>query len=198
VLNAQGQTSVGVAVPDIVIAETISPDPGASSTPASAPSSWFPQPTFPQAPILYGNGDYTELEEYGGSGLDTGDEGDESTTGLLSHAIATAVHIDVPHIRIPPKCFIYVMTTTGRQSWMLPGVYVGVQFGSDMLSECHVGMRPPIAGQPACIKARDMGHALTICREQLVPAIYCGVRDIFGLTVGSPIPTVRHPGLHHR
>ena len=82
VLNAQGQTSVGVVVPEIVIAETISPDPGASSAPASAPSGWFPQPPFPQAPILYGNGDYTELEEYGGSGLDTGDEGDESTAGL--------------------------------------------------------------------------------------------------------------------
>ena len=127
--------------------------------------------------------DLKSTVEYGGSGLDTGDEGEESTTGLLSRAISTIVRIDGPHIRIPPKCYIYVMTTTGRHSWMRPGVCVGVQFGSDMLSECHVGMRPPIAGQPACIKARDMDHALTICREQLVPAIYRGVRDIFGLTV---------------
>ena len=48
------------------------------------------------------------------------------------------VRYDSLHIRIPPKCYIYVMTTTGRQSWMRPGVYVGTQFGGDMLSECHV------------------------------------------------------------
>ena len=35
---------------------------------------------------------------------------------------------------------------------------------------------------------RDMEHALTLCREHVVPAIYRGVRDIFGLTVGEPIP----------
>jgi small neutral amino acid transporter SnatA (MarC family) len=33
-----------------------------------------------------------------------------------------------------------------------------------------------------------MEHALTICREHLVPAIYRGVRDVFGLAVGDPIP----------
>ena len=33
-----------------------------------------------------------------------------------------------------------------------------------------------------------MDHALTICREQLVPAIYRGTRDVFGLVVGEPIP----------
>ena len=58
--------------------------------------------------MLYGNGDYTELEEYGGSGPDTGDEEEESTTGLLSRPISTTIRIDGPHIRIPPKCYIYV------------------------------------------------------------------------------------------
>ena len=63
VLNVQNQTTVGVAVPEIVIAETAPPDPGSSSTTANAPSSWLPQPSFSQPPILYGNGQYTELEE---------------------------------------------------------------------------------------------------------------------------------------
>ena len=33
-----------------------------------------------------------------------------------------------------------------------------------------------------------MGHALSLCREHAVPAIYRGVHDIFGLAVGEPIP----------
>jgi hypothetical protein len=146
VLNAQNQTSVGVEVPDIVIAETVSSGPSSSSASANAQSSWYAQTPSPQPPLLYGNGDYTELEEYGGSEHDTDDEGDGTTIVLLPRPISTT-----RHIHIPPKCYIYVMTTTGRQSWMRPGVYVGTQFGSDMLSDRHVGMRPPIAGQPACI-----------------------------------------------
>jgi hypothetical protein len=118
VLNAQGQTSVGVEVPGIVIAETILPGPSSSSTADNAQSSWYTQPPFPQPPILYGNGDYTELREYGGSEHVTDDEEHGATIVLLPRPISTTLHI-----RIPPKCYIYVMTTTGRQPWMLPGVY---------------------------------------------------------------------------
>ena len=171
VLNAQGQTAVGAMVPEIIIAETVPPsstDSGAGSS--SQLSSWLN----PHSP------EYTELAE-DRSDDDTDDEGNEPNISQAQYPTSTI------HVRIPPKCYIYVISTTGRQEWMLPGVYVGTQFG-DGLSECHVGMRPPIAGQPACIKARDMEHALTLCREHLVPAIYRGVRDIFGLTVGEPIP----------
>ena len=169
VLNAQDQTAVGAVVPEVVIAEAVpqsSTDTGASGG-----------TSYPLQPGSHPAG-YSEL----GDGHDTDDEGDELNVELSQRSAP------LMHIRIPPKCYIYVITTTGRQDWMLPGVYVGTQFGENGLSECHVGLRPPIAHQPACMKARDMGHALLLCREHLVPAIYRGVPRLFGLAVGAPIP----------
>ena len=153
VLNAQDQTAVGTAIPEVVIAETVPQSEASAGADSGAQSSsWFnPTPA-----------GYSELDE-----ADTDDDGDGADVIMPGGGEDPN---PTTRIRIPHKCYIYVITTTGRQHWMLPGVYVGTQFG-DGLSECHVGLRPPIACQPACMKARDMGHALSLCREHAVPAV---------------------------
>ena len=97
----------------------------------------------------------------------TDDEGDEPGIVLLQRPNSTI------HVRIPPKCYIYVMTTTGRQNWMLPGVYVGTystQFGEDGLSECHVGMCFPDSCHPPESRFRVCLCAICVPRTIRVSA----------------------------